>query len=84
MKALLYFSAPWCGPCKMFGPIMEEIAQEIPVTKYDVDVDTLETATFGIRNVPSVVMVDETGAEVDRFVGVKSKQQILDFYNKQA
>ena len=82
-KTLLYFSAAWCGPCKMFGPLMDEIAQELSVTKYDVDVDALETTSFGIRNVPTVVLVDETGAELGRFAGVKSKQQVIDFYNQQ-
>lgn len=81
-KTLLYFSAAWCGPCKMFGPLMDEITQELPVIKHDVDIDTLETTTFGIRNVPTVILVDETGVELARFAGVKSKQQVIDFYNE--
>ena len=82
MKTLLYFSATWCGPCKMFGTVMEEIANELPVTKYDVDIDALETNSFHIRSVPTVILVNEEGVELDRFGGVKSKQQVIDFYNK--
>lgn len=82
-KTLLYFSAAWCGPCKMFGPLMDEIAQELPVNKHDVDIDALETTNFNIRNVPTVVLVDSEGIELKRFAGVKSKQQVIDFYNEQ-
>ena len=62
---------------------MDEVAQELPVTKFDVDIDALETAQFNIRNVPAVILVNEEGTELRRFAGVKSKQQIIDFYNEQ-
>ncbi len=81
MKKLFYFSAPWCGPCKSFGPVMDQVSQAgIPVQKINVDNDSDATQAFSIRNVPTVVLVDG-GQEVKRFTGVKSKQDVINFYN---
>ena len=81
MKKLFYFSAPWCGPCKSFGPIMDQISQSgIEVQKVNVDTDNEATQAFSIRNVPTIVLV-EGGQEVKRFSGVKSKQDVINFYN---
>jgi len=54
----LYFSAPWCGPCRMFGPIMEQVSQEIPVQKVNVDEDTNLSMKYSVRAVPTVVLID--------------------------
>ena len=79
---LLYFSAPWCGPCRVFGPIMDEVAQSgIPMQKINVDEDSNLTTKYSIRNVPTVIKVDNNGNMIDSFVGVKSKQQVIEFYN---
>ncbi len=81
MKKLFYFSAPWCGPCKSFGPTMDKVSQSgITVQKINVDTDTEATQAFGIRNVPTVVLVEGTN-EVKRFSGVRTQQQVMDFYN---
>ena len=40
MKKILYFSAPWCGPCKMLGPTMDSVANQVNFTKINVDEDT--------------------------------------------
>lgn len=73
----LYFSAQWCGPCKMLGPVMNEISAEIPVEKIDVDVDFERAQQYGVRNIPTVVLVDGE-SEVQRFIGVQPKQRYLD------
>ena len=73
----LYFSAQWCGPCKMLGPVMNEISAEIPVEKIDVDVDFERAQQYGVRNIPTVVLVDGE-SEVKRFIGVQPKQRYLD------
>lgn len=73
----LYFSAQWCGPCKMLGPVMNEISAEIPVEKIDVDVDFETAQKYGVRNIPTVVLVDGE-SEVQRFIGVQPKQRYLD------
>ena len=80
-KTILYFSAAWCGPCRTLGPIMDSIADKVAWKKIDVDTDTELSAKYGIRNIPSLVLVDENGNELGRRVGVQSKEDILSFYN---
>jgi len=76
----LYFSAGWCNPCKMLGPIMNEISQKIPVQKIDVDSNSEIAQRYGIRQIPTVVLVNGD-AEVTRFIGVNPKQVYLDALN---
>jgi len=68
----LYFSAPWCGPCRTLGPIMNEVATQVPVTKIDVDSDYESAQKYNVRNVPTVVLMNGE-SEVKRFVGVQPK-----------
>lgn len=72
----LYFSAQWCGPCRMLGPIMEQVSQQIPVQKVDVDSQFELASQYGVRNVPTVVLL-QNGEEVKRFVGVQPKETYL-------
>ena len=82
MKKLLYFSAPWCSPCKTLGPIMEQVSQQVNVKKINVD-DSPEMAShYGIRNVPTVILITELGEEKGRLVGVQSGQTYIDMYNQ--
>ena len=81
MKQLLYFSAGWCGPCRQLGPIMEQVGQEVPVQKIDVDSQPELAQQYGIRNIPTVVLVKD-GADVARKVGANPKQAYLDMYNQ--
>jgi thioredoxin 1 len=78
----LYFSAPWCGPCKAFSPIMEQVAQEIPVQKVNVDEENSLAMQYAVRSVPTIVLVDQNGAELSRHVGVQQKSMVLENYNK--
>ena len=78
MKKLLYFSAVWCQPCRTLGPIMEQVGQKLPVEKIDVDSLPHIASAYGIRNIPTVVLL-ENGEEVRRFTGVKSLNDILNF-----
>jgi thioredoxin 1 len=73
MKKLLYFTAEWCGPCKMYGPIIAEIAQTYPVTKIDIDASQHEARLYMVKNIPTTILIDENGNEVTRLVGVQSK-----------
>jgi len=81
MKKILYFSAAWCGPCKMLGPIMESVGNEVNYQKIDVDSNQELSMKYGIRNIPTLVLVDNNGNELNRSTGVMQKQQIIDFYN---
>mgnify|MGYP003632210252 CR=1 FL=1 len=82
MNKLIYISAKWCQPCRTFSPVMAKIAESgIPVQKLDADKDQDAVMQYGIRSIPTVVKVDAKGNMVDKFVGVKSQQEIINFYN---
>ena len=77
MKVAKYFSAVWCGPCKAFKPIMNEIAGEgYSIEFIDVDQEQNKATKYGVRSVPTVV-VEIDGKEVDRFIGILPKNQVI-------
>jgi len=82
-RGILYFSAPWCGPCKVMSPLMEQMEKkgQIKMKKINVDYDASTTQKYGIRSVPTMVLTDLDGTEISRKIGNLSEQQILDFYN---
>jgi len=81
MKKILYFSAAWCSPCKQFAPIMEQIGQTVPVEKINVDEQSDLAATYGIRNVPTILILKD-GQVAQKFVGVQPPNLILESYNR--
>ena len=81
MKKILYFSAAWCGPCKTLGPIMESVAGQVNYQKIDVDNNQDLSIKYGVRNIPTLILLDETGEIKGRKVGLQTKQDILNFYN---
>jgi thioredoxin 1 len=81
MKKILYFSAAWCGPCKMLGPIMDSVSEEVVWEKINVDNNQELSIKYGVRNIPTLVLIDGDGNELNRSTGVIQKQQIIDFYN---
>jgi thioredoxin-like negative regulator of GroEL len=80
MKQLYYFSADWCMPCKALGPTMNRVSEQISVTKVNIDNEPSLTTQFGIRNIPTVVLV-ENGQEVRRFSGNRSYNDVIQFIN---
>ena len=78
MKIAKYFTATWCGPCKSFRPIMNEVAGEgYSIQFIDVDENQSLASQYGVRSVPTTV-IEENGIEVDRFVGSIPKQMVLE------
>ena len=76
---LLDFWAPWCGPCRMVGPILEEIAREradIKVGKINVDEQPELAGQFGVMGIPTMVVVKD-GTVVNQATGARPKSQIL-------
>ena len=78
--ALIDFYADWCGPCRMLAPTIEAIAEERPdviVGKVNVDSEGELARKFGIFSIPTLVVLRD-GEEVDRAVGFRSREQILE------
>ena len=82
---LVDFWAEWCGPCKMLGPVIEEIADgysgRAKVGKVNVDQNQALAGKYGIRSIPTL-MVFKDGNVVEQVVGVQSKQKIEEILDK--
>ncbi len=78
---LVDFWAPWCGPCRMVAPIVNEIAEEqqgkVRVGKVNVDNQQPLATKFKVRSIPTLILF-RNGKEVNRFVGVKPKKVLLE------
>lgn len=76
---LVDFYADWCGPCVAMSPVIEELEKElgdkIEIKKIDVDQNQEETGKYGVMSIPTYLILKD-GQEVDRFVGVTSKEVI--------
>ncbi len=76
---LLDFWAPWCAPCRMVAPLIEEIAEErsdIKVVKVNVDEEQELAMQFGVMSIPTLVVM-KNGKIVDQVTGARPKAQIL-------
>lgn len=70
------FYADWCGPCRMLGPIMDDISNSNNVYKINVDNDQDIAREYGVMSIPCVILYKD-GKEVNRTVGLKTKEEIL-------
>jgi thioredoxin 1 len=78
MKKILRFTAAWCSPCKQLAKTLEQIETNIPIEVIDIDVNPEIATEFGIRSVPTLVMMEDN-VTTKRLVGNKTIQEIEAF-----
>ena len=77
-RVLVDFYANWCGPCKMLGPVLEKVSDEIKVLKVNVDDNQELARKYGVMSIPCVILFDN-GKEVQRNVGFVSEAKLREF-----
>jgi len=80
MRQIFYFTAPWCQPCQVLGPIMDRVSGQLPVEKVNIDYEMERARSAYVGSVPTVILV-ENGQEVRRFTGARSYDQVMQFIN---
>ncbi|SET43639.1 thioredoxin [Oceanobacillus limi] len=81
------FWAPWCGPCKMIAPVLEEIdgemSEKVQIVKLDVDENQETAGKFGVMSIPTLLLFKD-GNVVDQVIGFQPKEALVELINKHA
>ncbi|MEI6049970.1 MAG: thioredoxin [Bacteroidota bacterium] len=82
---LVDFWAAWCAPCRMMAPVLNDVSSELPADSYvgKVDIEQYPSLAqkFQVRNIPTLILL-KNGKEINRFVGIKNKEFLMQEINK--
>jgi thioredoxin 1 len=73
---LLFFSANWCGQCKVMHPVIDELKELVEIVEYNAEVAEKEVEKYNIMSLPTFIVLKD-GEEVDRIVGLTTKENLL-------
>lgn len=81
MNKVLRFTATWCGPCKFLAESLSRVETTVPITIVDVDEQPVLAAKYGIRSVPTMVLVDDNGNAIKTLNGVQTTEVLREWLN---
>ncbi len=74
------FSAPWCGPCRQLNPIIKSLKDDgYKIIDVNIDEEEEFSDKYNIKSVPTIMLTDDDGIEQRRLLGVKTKEEIINF-----